>query len=112
MLHIGDSATELDPQLLRAPGGFLWWYADLVDERGNGLVCIWSFGLPFLPGYASASRRGTPQLPEERPSFNIAVYERGKLVCYLLQEYEPSEVEWASTRWRFGRTSIQRTFEN
>ena len=29
--------------------GFAWWYLDVVDAEGTGLVLIWSFGLPFLP---------------------------------------------------------------
>ena len=37
-----------DDRLPEAPGGFCWWYVDLVDERGDGAVLIWGFALPFL----------------------------------------------------------------
>ena len=65
-----------------------------LSNRGNGIVVIWSFGLPFLPGYASAERHGHPQLPRERPSVNVSVYREGKLDFYLLQEYQPGDVSW------------------
>jgi hypothetical protein len=102
-----------DPRLpmrsfLDAPGGFAWWYLDLRDDRGSGLVAIWSFGLPFLPGYASAERRGAPQRPGDRPSLNLAVYERGRLVFYQLAEHDPEDAAWDPARgiWRFGRSTI------
>ena len=53
MLSLTSPDTPLDRTLLDVAGGFAWWYLDLVDERGDGLVLIWSFGLPFLPGYAA-----------------------------------------------------------
>ena len=62
------------PEALTAPGGFVWWYLDLTDGAGNGVVLIWSFGLPFLPGYADAARKGQGQSPASRPSLNVAVY--------------------------------------
>lgn len=87
MIEIGSTSRETDLALLRAPGGFAWWYADLVTPDGDGLVLIWSYGLPFLPGYADASRRGAPQLPAERPSVNLVAYSGGVPTVYLLQEY-------------------------
>lgn len=96
MIEIGGAAQAVDPGLLRAPGGFLWWYADVVTAAGDGAVLIWSYGLPFLPGYADAARRGAPQLPVARPSVNLVVYRRGVPVFYLLQEHAPVPVHEAA----------------
>ena len=71
---------------LQRPGGFAWWYLDLVDDNGYGLVLIWAWGLPFLPGLARDARRGQPSLPRERPAISFALYEGGRCTCYLLQE--------------------------
>jgi hypothetical protein len=93
VIEIGGAAQAVDPGLLRAPGGFVWWYADVVTPQGDGAVLIWSYGLPFLPGYADASRRGRPQLPISRPSVNLVVYRRGVPAFYLLQEHAPAPVD-------------------
>ena len=92
-------------EVLDAPGGFSWWYGDIVDTAGNALVLIGSWGLPFLPGYAAASRRGQPQPCGERPSINLALYRAGQPCFYLLQEVPGV---WESpTRWRFGDSVLE-----
>lgn len=76
------SASAL-PALLRHPEGFSWWYVDLTTPEGDGLVLIWSLGLPFLPPPppgAGASRAA-------RPALSLAVYRRGRPDLYLLQDY-------------------------
>jgi carotenoid 1,2-hydratase len=88
MIDIGSPAEEMHPRFLEAPGGFAWWYVDLVTPAGDGLVLIWSYGLPFLPGYAAAARRGRAQLPRERPSVNLALYRQRSESFYILQEYD------------------------
>lgn len=114
MIVVSSPSRLLDRGLLQSPGGFAWWYADMVNERGDGMVMIWSFGLPFLPGLASAARQGKPTLPVQRPSLNICVYKAGKLEAYLLQEYEPDQAQWISedehgkTSWRFGDSTFER----
>ena len=50
MIAVGPSDVPFAPAMLETPGSLVWWYVDLVDDHGNGAVCIWSFGLPFLPG--------------------------------------------------------------
>lgn len=69
---------------LKTPGGFAWWYADVVDTLGNGFVLIWSLGLPFLAG-----SRDKP-IASERPALNLVTYRGGRPDFYLLQEY-PAE---------------------
>lgn len=74
------------------------------------MVVIWSFGLPFLPGYRDAARRGRPVLPRQRPSLNVAVYDEGVPAFYLLQELAPQQAAWLDEgAWRFGDSFIERT---
>jgi hypothetical protein len=110
MISISPIGDEMARASLKAQGGFLWWYVDLVDETGDGVVVIWSFGLPFLPGYAEAARRGQAPAARQRPSLNVAVYRDWELDCYLLQEYEPEEVDWEADEgcWRFGNSRMFR----
>lgn len=89
MIQVGDTEAPVPADVPRAPGAFAWWYADLVTPEGDGAVLIWSYGLPFLPGYASGARRGAGERPLERPSVNLAVYRRGAPAFYLLQEHPP-----------------------
>ena len=108
MISLSSSPT-LAPKALHTPGGFLWWYVDIIDEQGNGLVLIWSFGLPFLPNYASKARKLKPQSPKERPSLVISIYKNFQLDCYLFQEYCQDEVSWEDSIWRFGTNHMKTT---
>ncbi|HJL40717.1 MAG TPA: hypothetical protein RMG48_05380 [Myxococcales bacterium LLY-WYZ-16_1] len=83
-----------DFDVLDAPGGFAWWYVDAFDASGNGLVVIWSWGLPFLPGYLDARRQGRPEPPRARPSLNVVTYRDGEPDFYLLQEYDADRAHW------------------
>ena len=112
LITLAPPTQPLRRELLEVPGAFLWWYVDLLNEAGDGLVAIWSYGLPFLPGIASAARRGAPRPPGERPSLNVVIYRAGEPVCYLLQEYAPEDVSWESGRWRFGQSVITQTVED
>lgn len=105
MISLSDPSLPHDRTLLEAPGGFLWWYLDLVDENGDGVVLIWGFGLPFLPGITE-----TPEaLPADRPSLNVCVYQGGACTLWLLQEYGPDEVLWEpwSERCVFGDSTLE-----
>ena len=93
MIAIGDPQVGIPAGTLHAPGGFCWWYLDLIDPAGDGLVLIWSYGLPFLPGYADAARRGRGTPPRDRPSVNLVAYRAGRAVAYLLQEYPPNRAD-------------------
>ena len=87
----------------------MWWYVDLVDDEGNGAVCIWSWALPFLPGVASSARAGRGVVPRTRPSFNLSVYRQGRPEFYVLQELPAEACRWEHHRWTFGRTTLERT---
>lgn len=92
------------PAPLRAPGGFTWFYVDLVDDQGQAATLIWSWGLPFLPGYASAARAGRAQLPIDRPSVNLVLYNDGQERFYLLTELPAAEARWGEDgrSWQLG----------
>ena len=107
MMHLGPD-SEL-PDNLDAPGGFAWWYVDAVDADGNGMVCIWAWGLPFLPGM-----RAHPTPARLRPSVNLALYEGGRCVYFLLQELRPDEAtrdgaETDAQSWTFGPNRFRST---
>lgn len=112
LLTIAPPTPDFPRELLDSEGGFLWWYADIFDAEGNGVVLIWSFGLPFLPGYADAARRGRAQTPRERPSVNVALYREGKLDAYLLQELQPVDATWSKQEWRFGESRALSNLED
>lgn len=88
------SARDPEGAMLQAPGGFTWWYADLVDGAGNGFVLIVAFGLPFLPGYAQAARAGRPQRPIERPAVVVAAVEGGRPWFWSVTELDQTAISW------------------
>lgn len=101
MITLTPPHRPIPPAALRAPDGFAWWYLDLVDGSGNGLVLILASGLPFLPG------------PTRRPSLNLAVYGGGAEVFYVLQELEPHEAQFpadgSDTEISVGKTRLSVT---
>jgi len=118
LLQLAPPTRRLSPVLRDARGGFAWWYADLVNDAGDGMVLIAAHGLPFLPGYASAHRRDNAPRAGDRPSLNLAVYRGGRRAFYLLHEFAPDEVTWeddpAADRsvWRFGETTLTREIQD
>lgn len=87
MIFLSPGEQDLTRVTGRA-GAFYWWYLDMVDSEGNGLVAIWSAGLPLLPGNHAI------MIPENDPSFNLAIYRNGRPDFYLLQRYAPADVSW------------------
>ena len=108
MIELCPAASTPDPAVLSSPGGFTWFYVDLVDDRGRAATVIWSWGLPFLPGYCNAARVGRPELPLNRPSVNVVVYEDGRERFYLLSELPPDQCSWGDDgrSWRLGDCSF------
>ncbi len=108
MITLSSADLEPDPAVLHRPGGFTWFYVDLIDEQGRGATVIWSWGLPFLPGYARAARVGRPELPIDRPSVNIVVYGDGRERFYLLSELPRAECQWRADgrSWCLGDSSF------
>lgn len=108
MLGISSPQSTINPDLPAKGGGFLWWYADLLDDQGNGIVLIWSLNLPFLPDVSYGLRAGDRPVPAQHPSLNIVVHKGGKPAFYLLQQHSPGEWKWdpAGGTWRVGATRI------
>ncbi len=106
MWSLGDPAQVPDPAWLDTPGAFLWWYVDALDAQGDGLVCIWSWGLPFLPGDRAARRHGPGPTPADRPSFNLVAYRRHRAVSYTL--YRPRTASWNGDTWTMDANVITR----
>lgn len=104
MIELCSATCVPDANVLHSPGGFTWFYVDLVDDQGCGATVIWSWGLPFLPGYAGAARAGQPELPADRPSVNVVVYAGGRERFYLLSELPPDQCSWGADgrSWRLG----------
>ena len=108
LIELSSADCAPDPTVLRSPGGFTWFYVDLVDDHGGGATLIWSWGLPFLPGYAQAARAGRPELPVDRPSINLVVYKAGRERFYLLSELAPEQCSWDPDggSWRMGNSTF------
>ncbi|MEO0605617.1 MAG: hypothetical protein AAF211_29565 [Myxococcota bacterium] len=100
------------PGMLETPGSLVWWYVDLVDEHGNGAVCIWAFGLPFLPGVCGSARSGHPLDPRTRPSFNLAIYEAGRPAFYTLAEVPEDRAKWEGDTCTFGDSTFTSRIED
>ena len=100
MLVVDSWSSGGGKHLLEAPGAFVWWYLDLINAEGDGVVLIWSYGLPFIPSYDLRA------LPLDKPSINLAIYRNFKQISYTLHELPRDEVEWipAESRWRFGQS--------
>lgn len=111
LIQLSSADCAPDPAVLHSPGGFTWFYVDLVDDQGGGATVIWSWGLPFLPGYAGAARAGRPELPVNRPSVNVVVYGAGRERFYLLSELPPDQCSWADDgrSWRLGDSTFSWT---
>ena len=109
MLSLTREGTHELAHALASPGGFAWWYADLVDSAGRALALIWSFGLPFLAGSRARA------LPMDRPALSLAMYERGRCTFYLLQSYGSHEarvegegcVRLGDSRFRLTRAGVE-----
>lgn len=106
---LDDPNRPVDAAVLDTPGGFVWWYADSIDDNGDGFVLIWSFGLPFLPGLLSSARGGQPVPPRQHPALNLVWYRGGKEAFYLLQTYDEADASWSGGTFRFGRSTIEVT---
>ncbi len=79
-----------------APGGYAWWYFDAQSDDGQrALTAIFFIGSVFSPEYASRLRRGEAARPEEHVAVNLALYERGKQVAWVMSEYGESALHAA-----------------
>jgi carotenoid 1,2-hydratase len=94
MIQIVPPDRAFDQSVLQVPGGFAWWYLDLLNDQGDGLVLIWFFALPFLP---NTSKNVAPSIALSRPGVCVAVYRRYQQSFYLLQEDVTSSIQIEDT---------------
>lgn len=113
MIGLSSPEDTIEPRLSDAPGGFYWWYLDLVDPQGDGLVLIWSQNLPFLPDVAYGLRSGGLPLPRAHPSLNVVVHQGGRPAFYALQQHPEDAWSWdpSANRWRIGRSTLALTVD-
>jgi len=104
MLALDTPSEPIDPAIFEANGGFAWWYLDLLDSRGDGVVLIGALGLPFLPGYTQSAREGRAPAPADVPSMNVAVYQGGECTFYALDAYEGRSATWEGDTLRLGNS--------
>ena len=111
MLQLANANEPPEQRHWQKPGGFCWWYAEAGDDAGNGIVLIWAFGLPFLPGHAAAIREGHGPLPTDRPALNVVVYQAGEPIFYVLREVR--DAGWdGKGKWWFDQTRMESVIEN
>lgn len=103
-----------DPAPLRfdlpvAPGGYAWWYLDVLsDDKALALTIIAFVGSVFSPHYASArriaARGGEPAVPERFAAINVALVGRDGREHWALNEQ--SELTRTTERASIGRSSL------
>lgn len=93
----------LPPGLARSEHGFSWWYADIVDDAGDGVVLIWGHRLPFVP--APAGRHLAPFVVA------LAVYRNGREAYYALQSAPECHVTEAAGQLSIGASTFRSSIE-
>lgn len=87
--------------------GYCWWYVDLVDREGSGLVLIWSWGLPLVRSVQGHGR----DRPARVPYVNLCWYDRGRLRAFALDEYPMDgasmQINDGGALWRMGRCRFE-----
>lgn len=74
-------------------GGYAWWYFDALSDDGDrALAAIFFIGSVFSPDYALRLDRGEAVRAEEHLGVNIALYDRGRRVAWVMSEYGPEDL--------------------
>jgi carotenoid 1,2-hydratase len=99
---VGSFATDVPP------GGYAWWYVDAISGDGQRmLTAIFFIGSVFSPSYAARIRRGELPRAEEYVAVNLALYERGRNLCWVMSEYGESAL-LRSDALRIAGSSLER----
>lgn len=89
-------------------GGYAWWYFDALSDDGQrGLTAIFFIGSVFSPDYAQRVRRGERPAAVEHLGVNLALYEKGRKVAWVMSEYGPDAMPPVSRGLQIGKSSIQ-----
>lgn len=77
------------------PGGYAWWYFDgIADDGERAFTAIFFRGSVFSPDYAARVRRGGASA-DEHLGVNLALYDRGRQVAWVMSEYGARELRRA-----------------
>jgi carotenoid 1,2-hydratase len=77
------------------PGGYAWWYFDALSDDGErALTTIFFRGSVFSPDYAKRMRAGGASA-DEHLGVNLALYDRGRQVAWVMSEYGARELHRA-----------------
>jgi hypothetical protein len=89
------------PQDLLNGPGCVWWSADTLDKKGNGLCLSWGFGHP-------EARRGDVSAPaKDIGSLEVLVFSQGAPTLWLHQRFVGEDTWWRGTICRFGSSQIE-----
>ena len=76
------------------PSGYSWWYFDALSDDGQrAFTAILFVGSVFSPAYAARVRRGETARPEEHVAVNLALYEGGRKIAWVMSEYGEHELK-------------------
>ena len=103
MLNLIDRSVLFDSNIMQSIGSFTWWYVDLTDQEGNGLVLIWFVGLPFLPS------KSLDLKPKNNSGVTVSLYKRHRLDFYAFQTYAPDQIHISEDQkeWRMGNSELK-----
>ncbi len=103
--------ADLDRLVVRPEdaGAYQWWYFDALSDDGRfGLVAIYFVGGVFSALYADRMAAGVAASPFDHPMVNLALYDRGRRIAWVLSEYprEALEVISPDLDLRIGRSRV------
>jgi len=90
-------------------GSYQWWYFDALSDDGRfGFVAIFFVGGVFSALYADRIARGLPASPTDHPMVNVALYDRGRRIAWVLSEYPTEAMELADPNldYRVGHSRL------
>lgn len=93
------------------PGSYQWWYFDALSDDGRyGLAAIFFVGGVFSALYADRLAAGVAASPFDHPMVNLALYDRGRRVAWVLSEYprEALKVERHDLDVKIGRSWLRK----
>jgi carotenoid 1,2-hydratase len=92
------------------PSGYAWWYFDALSDDGQrAFTAILFIGSVFSPAYAARLRRGESARAEEHVAVNLALYEGGHQISWVMSEYGAHELKGVDAHGpTIGATHVER----
>jgi carotenoid 1,2-hydratase len=92
-----------------APGGYSWWYFDALSDDGRrAFTAIFFIGSVFSPDYAKRLRRGEQAPAQDHLAVNLALYEGGRPVSWVMSEYGAGALTCADDDLAIGASHVER----